>query len=1043
MRIVFTFSFLLLLITSTFAQTGKITGYVKDGTTGEPLFGANIIVEGTTLGAASDADGYYVILNVSPGTYSMKVSSIGYASTKTTGVRVNIDLTTTINFQLKNQTLQTQEIVVVAQKPIVQKDVSSSVVNLSIQQVQSLPISNVAQALSLQAGVESVSDGISVRGGGAEETGFSLNGMSLNSGRTNRAYTGISFTSIEEIQILSGGFNAEYSDIRSGLVNVVSKEGKKDKYSFSFSGKVSPVAQKHFGASANSYNSFWIRPFVDPATEWVGTKAGWAGNTYLQGQYPEFSGWVEVAKEYNQLKNAGGYGTTADDITPLAAKQLYLYQHRRSLDISSPDYDFDVSFGGPVPVVSSYLGNLRFYGSFRKSESEYVVPLSTNGLTDYSYQLKVTSDVGKGMKLTADGLMSRTIGTSRSAAGSPTFFSNAQTVSVNLSDFSQYKTIENRMFATDYFSPLQEDNKSGMLKFTHVISPETFYELSVSALQTKDRTFIGHTRSTAKVTQIGDLWVDESPYGFTGNQTLAGVNNFRMSVGFSNGRDTSTVSKYTTAFSISSQIDKFNNVKAGFEFIYTNDDVHAGSYDQYLTSGRYLVNYSKTPVKAGMFVQDKFEYEGMVANVGVRLDYAHAGGDWYQYDNWSTAFASPSDLTKLATEPTKKIIAVSPRLGVSFPITENTKLYFNYGHETQLATPQQLYWIGKYSDQTAQIFQMPNPNLPFQKTVQYELGFDQNAFDQFLVHVAGFYKDIYDEPYAVSYTSDAVDYTVYENKTYSDIKGFEISLTKNRGDWFQGFVNYTYQVSSDGIFGYSTYHDITSVQQTYENATISNYQNKPIAQPFARMSLDLFTPVDFGPEYEGIYFLGDWRLNILSSWKAGQYFTWTGGSGSMTGVSNNVQWKDKFGVDIKLSKSVKLGPVNLTLFMDMTNALNIKSMDGPGYAFTDASDWLAYMQSLQLPESAFSGFTKGSDGKPKTGYSNATNAGSNVYVFGSDKPGDYRTGDYHAWDESASEAQKKEWRKNKSYINMPNQEYFTFLNPRDIFWGLKVSLELF
>jgi len=1042
MRIVYTFSFLLLLfVASTFAQTGKITGFVKDAATGEPLFGTNIIVEGTTLGAASDIEGYYVILNVPPGTYSLKATSIGYTASKVEDVRVSINQTTEINFGMRSATLTTQEIVVVAQKPIVQKDVSSSTVNLNIQEIQNLPVVSVDKVLSLQAGIQGGSDGVLIRGGTADQTAFMVNGISMADERNGISYTGVSYTSIEEIQVQTGGYNAEYGNIQSGLVNVVTREGKKDKYFFSFQGRYSPAAPKHFGGSANSPNSFWIRPFIDPDVCWTGTKTGWANNVNLQSQYPEFEGWVEAARLYNDLKNNAGYGNYYNDITPLAAQQLYLFQHRRVLDIDKPDYDFDMSFGGPVPEVSQYLGNLRFMASFRKTSTQYLIPLSTNSLEDYSGQIKLTSDVMKGMKLNIDGLIGRTTGTTRDAAGNPLFFRTPENISAALSMFSQFKTVENRIFATDYWCPQTMDVKSLGIKLTHVLTPETFYEVQLSGFQSKNKAVPGRDRDTNRVYQFGNLFVDEAPFGFTPEQTFAGINNFRTSVGFSNGRDTSTVTKYTIKFDITSQIDKYNNIKTGFEFIYADHDIHAGSVDKFLTSGRYLVNYQKQPIRAALYVQDKFEYEGMIANVGLRMDYSHAGGDWYVYDAWSAAFQSPSDLSILPTEPTKKRITLSPRIGVAFPITEDSKLFFNYGHFHQMPDPQALYYIGKYTDQTQQIFRMPDPNAPLQRTISYELGYEQNAFDQFLVRIAGYYKDVTNQPISVEYISDVVDYYVREPRGYYDIRGFEVTVTKNRGEWITGFLNYTYMVSSNGNFGYSKYYDVTTQQKNYENSTTDNQQTRPIPQPYARANFDIFTPTDFGPQYAGMYLLGDWRLNIVGNWKAGQYFTWTGGPGALDGVKNNVQWTDYYNVDLRVSKKFKFGPANIEFFVDISNALNIKRMSGPDYAFVESNDYYAYMQSLHLSKDVFSAFPKDANGDPKTGYSNTGVAGQ--YIFGDDKPGDYRKGEYHQWDETASEAQKDEWRKNKSYIDMPNQEYLTFLNPRDIFWGLKLSFELF
>ena len=211
-----------------FAQVGKISGVVKDGSTGETLIGANVLLEGTTIGAATNIDGYYSIINVPPGTYSLKATMVGYAPGIYKDVRVSIDQTTEINFGLTSNTFQTDEVVVIATTPIVQKDVASSRVNFNVEEIQNLPVSSISGVIGLQAGVRS---GLEIRGGAATQTAFLVNGVTMRDERDNSPFTGISYSAIDEVQIQTGGFNAEYGNVRSGLINVVTKEGLRDKYS--------------------------------------------------------------------------------------------------------------------------------------------------------------------------------------------------------------------------------------------------------------------------------------------------------------------------------------------------------------------------------------------------------------------------------------------------------------------------------------------------------------------------------------------------------------------------------------------------------------------------------------------------------------------------------------------------------------------------------------------------------------------------------------------------------------------------------------------
>ncbi len=1030
--------FFLIIITSSFlvAQTGKISGTITDATNNEPLIGANVIIQGTSMGAATNISGYYAILNIPPGKYNIKISSIGYAAKTIVDVVVNINQTTLIDATLQEQTIQTEEVVVTARTPIVQKDVSSSQINLDVKQIQSLPVSSIVGAIGLQAGIQ---DGLVIRGGGANQTGFMVNGITLRDARDNSPFTGISYTAVDQVQIQTGGFNAEYGDVRSGLINVVTKEGPKDKYYFSFIGRYSGASPKHFGSSPQDPNSYWIRPYVDPAVAWTGTQNG-AWDENLQKQYPDFEGWIAIANQMNSNDNPN------DDLTPEAAQKIFLWEHRRQLDIVNPDYDIDASFGGPVPLVGKYLGNLRFFASYRQTQNEYVIPLSTDGVNEYTGQIKFTSDVGEGKKLMVQGLFAQTQGTNDNNSGLPGIFQTPSdfvgSTAPASGPFTRISYIESRLFAPDYWAPSIIDRYSYGTKFTHVINSKTFYEINLSGFTSKYSTNPGRVRdSSNKIITIGNNYsFDEAPYGFA-DYPNTGILGFRMGVGFSNSRDSSDLTTINAKVDFQSQLDRYNEVKTGVEFNYTDNNVNYASVDKFLPSGRYHNQWHTFPVRGALYVQDKLEFEGMVANLGVRFDYSNPGGEWYDYSPYTEAFSASGTLDTVTKVATEKQLDISPRLGISFPITNDSKLYFNYGHFRQMPTPDNLYLVRKYLDNNA-LTRLANPNNPLQKTVAYELGFEQNIYDQFLIHIAGYYKDVSLQSRLVNYVNrnNTVNYSVTQPDNYADIRGFEVTLTKNRGNWIQGFINYTYDVTTSGNFGFATYYENLAEQRAYERTTTSNYQEKPIARPYARISLDFFTPQKFGPELGGVDIFGDWRLNLVGNWRSGYHFTWANG-GSLPGVINNTQWKSYLNFDMRLSKNFNILGANLQFFMDVSNLFNYKYMTGGGFVPNDNNDYLAYMRSLHLPQDVFSDYTKNPDGSINTGYSNA--ADGVTYVFGDDVPGDSRVGPYHAWDPNADEATKAEWSKNKSYIDMPNQTFLTYLNPRDIFWGLKLTFEIF
>jgi len=1048
--------------------TGKIAGIIKDEDNGEPLPGVNVYLEGTTKGAATDLDGYYVILQVPPGVYTLKAAMVGYKTSIIHNVRVNIDQTTEINTELSEVTLDIGETIeIYATRPVVEKDVAASRANLTAQEIESIPIVSVEQAVGLQAGIV----GLEVRGSNIEETAFVLNGITLRNERDNTPFTGISYSAVEEIQVQSGGFSAEYGNIRGGMVNVVTREGSRDTYNFSLIGRYKGASAKHFGPSPNSPESYWIRPYVDPAVAWTGTANG-AWDKRTQEQYPTFEGWNEISRKTFENDDP------SDDLSPQAAQQLYLWEHRRQLDIQDPDYILDMSFGGPVPYISEDLGGLRFQFSYRRTQNMYLIPLSEDAYRDYTYQLKLTSDIGPGKKLMIEGLIGRQTGTNSSRSGGPGLFSTTGDIAEELSNGPKY--IDARMFNTDYWNPSTIDMNSIGLKYTNAVSPTSYYDISLSRFESKYHTDPGVRRDTTKIMVFGNsYYVDESPYNWEERSTT-GIDGMRMGAGMSNSRDTTFIATYTLKADLTTQFDRYNKIKTGIELAITDSRMNYALYDKFLFSNNTQTKWDRTPIRGGLYFEDKLEFNSMIASLGLRLDYFHAGGDWYaDYNPYDPAFSGAQSAgidTLLPKEPTKQILELSPRLNISFPISENSKLFFNYGHFRQLPTPENLYILRRLAVETGNpsVQRIGSPNNPLPRTIAYELGFEQNLWDEVLIRAAGYYKDITDQPRLVNYQSydGSVDYDVSEPNSYEDIRGFEITLNKNRGLWVRGFLNYTYMVYTYGYYGYRFMYENPVEQRDYIRTTTDNYQTKPVPRPYARLSMDFFTPDKFGPALGDVYPLESWNINILGSWRAGTYSTWTG-SGGIPGIEYNVQWRDYWNFDLRISKNFKIAGVNLELFVDVNNVLNYHYMSPSGYGFVDTYDRSDYFQSLHLPGDT--------EGVKQFGYIN---------IPGDDRPGEYRddgvafvpiiaranyqdnvsdylnpnylyyftqaadgvhgTG-YHQmyYDDSgkahfrrADQSYVDQVLEDKAYIDMPNLSYFTFLDPRNIFWGLKISFGL-
>jgi hypothetical protein len=312
---------------------------------------------------------------------------------------------------------------------------------------------------------------------------------------------------------------------------------------------------------------------------------------------------------------------------------------------------------------------------------------------------------------------------------------------------------------------------------------------------------------------------------------------------------------------------------------------------------------------------------------------------------------------------------------------------------------------------------MGNPNMALEKTISYELGFEQNAFDMFLINLAAYYKDVTHQPGWIYYQNINTSVHYYEaaSNNYADIRGFEVTLTKIAGAWVSGFINYTYHVGSSGYFDLTQYYQDVNKQRSY--LQLNPYQTKPHPQPYTRANITIRTPDTFGPTIMGINPLAGWSLNILGDWKAGSYATYN--PNSIPGVVDNVQWTDSYNIDIRLMKTLRLSDYDVQIYMDVQNVFNFKHLNYGGFA--DEYDRQDYLASL-----CFSW----REGDKK----------------GNDRIGEYRPNGV-AYDplepnpnnDPAITARNNARKDKKSYINMPNIESTTFLNPRSFLFGVRLS----
>ncbi|HOY44779.1 MAG TPA: TonB-dependent receptor [bacterium] len=1036
--------------------TGKIAGTITEKATGEALPGANIIVTGTRLGAVTDINGRFTILEVPPGTYALQVTFLGHQKTIINDVRVYIDQTARIDVAMVQEAIDIGDVVVVAERPLIKPDVATSVVAVSGTELKSLPVANVTDVMGMQAGI----DGNQIRGVGLDEALFMVDGVTMRDPRNNQALTKVALSTVREISVERGGFNAEYGQVQSGIVNVITNEGRARGYSGSLNLRLTPPARKYFHGDdmpdVSSTASYWLRPFFDDAVCWTGTTSG-AWDTYTQSKFLEFEGWNAVSQQLCTDNDPD------NDLTPLAAQRVFEYYTRKKQINDQPDYEIDGGFGGPVPLVSKMLGNLRFFASYRGQKSLLIWPSSRPDYKDYDARIVLNSDVSDAIKLRISGLS----GNISTMAGNRAVESTYKQWPYELAGTSLgtggYELFN--MFSDWTYGLAERKHNSLSAKMTHMLSKSTYYELSAEYFHRNYDTHSPSMRDTSVTTEIiPGYFSTATPYGvFYGiDGIVSGINEGNQNA---LARDKSNVSATTFKIDLTSQANFNNLVKAGAEFTYNDLDLDYG-YIRMQSGGMQYDNQIKMrefPIRAAFYLQDKLETKGFILNAGLRLDYSNSRTDWWALDAFNPYFYSYkyNENIDLATTGAKGQWQLSPRLGISHPITAKSKLYFNYGHFKQMPTYESQYRFDRSTDNT--LVRFGDPNLTLAKTIAYELGYDHELLDgQLLLQLAAFYRDISDQQNTTSYRpAYGTAYTVATSTAYSDIRGFELTLRKSAGRWFYGFLNYTYQATSNGAFGQNYVFEDPKSQQDYDENTVNIYQTRSVPSPYARANFTFATPRSYGPTLFNHAIFGDLLANILLRWNQGGWTTYNPNNAGTTSfnnntnnkIQNNVQFLDYYDATLRLSKSIQISKINLQVFADINNLFNTRRLTNSG----DQN----YRKSLHLPKSDAYNNIPGDDRfgdfrEPGVEWQPMENGVDFNSIPSSNRAWYYDKESNAYWyymDDATIPVVQDRWAKvdqakvdqaieDKAYINMPNPSTYWFLNPRTITFGFRIAFDI-
>jgi len=933
---------LLLFPTLALAQnTGKLSGRVVDASTGEPLPGANVFLEGTTLGTSTDVNGEYTIFEIPPGTYTVVASFVGYVTVRQENVQIIAGITTRLDFELRPATIEGEEIVVVAARPLVNPTATNAVRRLDREEFEKLPTRAVSTYYAIQPGVTLLNGEVYIRGGRPDETEYLLEGISSRSLIGTDNVIPVIPEALEEIQVFAGGYSAELGGANAGIVQQVLRTGGP---------KLSGMVQYESDFVADAFNNTYSYGYND-LTATLGGPFIWnqhrffvAVNYRTTDNYsPMF--WYGANLDYSEN---GGLCVNdpeqrcippIDDIREDTAVAPLRWEDGKLPGIGRPLEEFRLNgtllfdfsplrirLGGALLTANRRINTLpirNFYNQERlprrddlrwlaSMQATYFLSSNTYlegnfGLFQYNFEVY---DPLFG-KPEADGQGGAVINIVN--------YYNREAVREALSDDPDLADLYTRFWQGQYIQPPLYQfhtfrfHRPGRVLTTYQRREQSYWNLSLGLVTQQENHELrlgGHYQR----------WTLRD-YALSGS-ALASI--------------------------LQGTPDYINQITAEADevaFRIRQDGWGGFGYDEFMNKVDSGLDGPKHPVTASLYINDKIEFNDIIVNAGLRWDYFDM--DLWTVDDLSNPAYDAGNATVLGADeapnglksaPAKSVL--QPRLGLSFPVTDRTVFHLQYGKFAQMPdmgfaytrrSRMALIFSGRFFFASPFAFELD----PI-KTTQYEIGFSHQFTDFSAFDITAFYRKTEGQLEIIRVdtdpTSQASAYNLFTNGDFSIARGIEISLRTRRVGGVMAMFNYTLTDAK------GTNSEPGGQVSALENGT---------APP------SLLQPLEFEQRHRGAIVL-DYRtgaeqpmalqnlaVNLLFSFNSGHRFTRSTGGIGQRGADEGALLTDSdprnrvpleplnssttpwyFRTDLRIEKGFSFGGATATAYMYIENLLN-------------------------------------------------------------------------------------------------------------------------
>jgi hypothetical protein len=803
--------------------TGKIEGSVTDQS-GAPIASAQVTLVGTAFGALTSDRGYYFLNNVPAGVYTVRAKFIGYTASEVTGVRVLGGQTLTTNIKLTPSAVAIGPVIVeAAVNPIVPRDQVTS--KTIITNVSDLPYEDPRRLIALAPGVvESGNNmGLSLRGGRPGDENVYVDGAPVRSTGYGQQIIQIGTNAVEEASVTTGAIGVDFGNAQSGIVAYTTRSGGQK-----YHGALSYDTDEPFGNSVSNGINRMEGSFGGPVPGISKFNFFFSGS--VQGQQSCGATPPSIAVSVN-VQGCFGSGFGQDKIPTFVLGGLDTTVHVTKSDgsgVQSVAIPKFVQFGGSCDAAVNGFDcqGQRF-------------PLNWNSVGQFQGKLNYSYGSGSNLSLTGisaqqqrrgyPGFLTVNAGAQNSAGNNiadPELYTGARVwskLAVLNWNHSVFKAAEHQLSLNVNLSWGQDNRITGRLDSSYERSTES----PTGGISLKPMQFTGFGDLTFPIADsiITNIRLNQGlriPY--IGRSDLLATQAYRMNpyglsasegwytAGIDDGRPLTMYheNRYRSFAQVDWQANRYHRFNFGGEYNKTDLSYWYGALSDMI----FLSAYAGKPYTAALWAADRLDLGDVVIELGVRYDRMNAGalfpnspGRISTNPAWSPFAATNSDslaasLARVYT-PAQTHTALSPRLRVSFPITEHTDFRLSYAH--QVNTPDfNTLLNGTNSDlsftNTNDFF---GSDIGFGKTILFEFGVRHAFSSDLVVDVSAYNKDFVANPaYRIQRLPDPAtgaesDINVLTSSDFGYARGIDANVIRRIGTWMNASLSYTLQYAKN------------------------------------------------------------------------------------------------------------------------------------------------------------------------------------------------------------------------------------------------------